>query len=255
MNLAHYTPSISMEEKQAEEIVQMQCEANHAMAGNNWKKETDKYLFYRAGFIEAVEAIDEFKYKWWKSEEPDFSSALAELIDVLHFAVSSQIIEFGEETAIKMLVNLDKNKADLMPVGVHNPKEYRHFGEIDFDKLCSVFTPIDLCEQFIVSSITKGRCDLLLLFTIFDRIGITGNEVHGQYVGKNALNMFRNDYGQKTGKYVKDWGAGHDTYFLQKYIDICIDQGVSVVFKDTYDYLELSYNTRVLGKGSEYLTT
>ena len=45
-------------------------------------------------------------------------------------------------------------------------------------------------------------------------IGRDFDDLYRAYVGKNVLNVFRQDHGYKTGEYVKDWNGREDNLVL-----------------------------------------
>ena len=65
--------------------------------------------------------------------------------------------------------------------------------------------------------------------------------LYKMYIGKNTLNIFRQDHGYKDGTYNKVWGGIEDNEQLSNILDSCGDHELNFGF--IYGALELSYNT------------
>lgn len=176
-----------------------------------------KYPWYRAAWIEAAELMDHVGYKWWKNlhKDGDREQILLELVDIYHFMVSDLIVHSVAPGAITNTFDRVKNiKA----------KDKEHiFEEIEaFVTNCAdsqLIMPVDFCRMVVV-----------LDFTLED--------VLKWYLGKNALNIFRQDHGYKDGTYVKVWNGREDNEILADYVRTAED----VNYDLAYEYLDSEYS-------------
>src|SRR5688572_1007808 len=61
---------------------------------------TAGYPFLRAVLVEAVEGLDHYGWKWWKSQSPDLAQLRIELIDIWHFLLSEYLVRaHGDKAA------------------------------------------------------------------------------------------------------------------------------------------------------------
>ena len=85
---------------------------------------TAGYAYLRAAMVESVEAIASTPYKWWKAGEFDNENIRTEIVDIVHFALSATIIEFGG----------DKSKAaEVIAEQLANNETTVRFDEKDYD--------------------------------------------------------------------------------------------------------------------------
>jgi hypothetical protein len=96
------------------------------------------------------------------------------------------------------------------------------------------------------------KTELLIGFSVFRKISIplfdailedcqmSWDELYRQYVGKNTLNMFRQDYGYKTGEYRKTWRDGREDN--EHLAEIALGEDVTPDYKDVlYQKLLVRY--------------
>ena len=69
---------------------------------------------------------------------------------------------------------------------------------------------------------------------------ISWTELYCQYVGKNVLNMFRQDKGYKEGTYQKIWNGREDNEYLVEIIG-SLDSSRSEFKDEVYAALESAY--------------
>ena len=163
-----------------------------------------KYPYLRAVAIEGSEAIEHHGWKWWKKQDKDLAQLQMELIDIWHFLLSEILLrnKGSQEESIKSLLSLlnqDKTKRSL------------HFDnqEIEISK-CDLILKLEL---LIATSVTR-RIELSLFEAIMFDCELSWSDLYCQYVGKNVLNMFRQDNGYKQGTYKKIWNAKEDNEHL-----------------------------------------
>jgi len=198
--------SDSNNRNQVKEMFDLQDTIN-SLINPDWREEGNNWN--RAIIVESVELYEHFGFKWWK-KPPELKPTQIhiEVVDIWHF-IMSRILEnaspnsasgFDTEGASNFVMekaylgmslswDIDEehnremalNSLDyLIKVCSMNPSEFRGSWDI-VDQMIYAF--IKVC---IHSRLTFER-----LYTL--------------YIGKNALNIFRQKNGYKTGEYIKDW--------------------------------------------------
>ena len=144
-------------------------------AGYNWR---------RAMWIEAAELIDHIGYKWWKNIDAkwDQKQVLLEVVDIFHFLLSDVMID-------------RRNGTDLL----HAYKWATHhsFAPTKEKKIKQV-------EEFVAACLDNDPV-MTSFFQVMISLDITVDQLTKYYLGKNALNKFRQDNGYKEGTYKKQW--------------------------------------------------
>lgn len=176
-------------------------------AGNEW---------YRAIWMEASEMLEHYGWKWWKKQEPDTMQVKLEVVDIVHFALS---------------IRLEKNQslgdtAELIVNDLENSMQAE-----DIRKSIECLALLTLTDQGAHFTFISG---------IMEQLDMSFDELYEIYVGKNVLNMFRQDNGYKEGTYNKIWHGREDNEYLADAIDaLNID---SDTFKDDiYSALSQAY--------------
>lgn len=209
MSILELYPDLSFEftPAQAYDMMRLQGEANDSMS-EDWRRSTNKEIaYYRAAYVEAVEALTSFGYKWWKKENPDLKDVKMELIDILHFVISGYLRDYYRSCGITRTQPSESGitQTAMRMVMVHevtskvklHTNAAKNWSEVSF---------VELLEEFICYTIRFRKVDWPRLALLFNKLDMTTTEVYGMYVGKNVLNKFRSAYGQKEGKYNREWG-------------------------------------------------
>ena len=194
----------------------------------NWVKA--RYPYLRAVIIEAAEAIEHHGWKWWKKQEKDLPQLQMELIDIWHF-ILSEILLRNQADQDKSLTALTDSLSDSSTQNV-----------INFDDQQFLINELDLIEKFelLIALSVSRRIELALFASIMTDCEISWTELYCQYVGKNVLNMFRQDKGYKEGTYQKIWNGREDNEYLVEIIG-SLDSS-RLEFKDeVYAALESAY--------------
>lgn len=185
------------------ECIKLQTNMNE-LVNPDWK--TAEYDWELAAVMELTEFIDHLGWKWWKKQDIAVEQAFVELVDVLHFALSMYIRDNRN-------VDTEEVNKDL----------------IDF---CEDEIPLTEKEQaialvkFMIREFTENRkfSDLLFAMLLADLhqlaefLGYTREDLYRTYIGKNVLNIFRQDNGYKTGEYIKMWGEREDNEVMSQLI-------------------------------------
>ena len=202
--------------------------------GMNAKVDPDwvaaRYPYLRAVAIEGAEAIEHHGWKWWKKQEKDLPQLQMELIDIWHFILS--------EILLRNSGNVDASLAALMMLlDSANTQKI-----IDFDDQQYSIDELDLLtklELLIALSVVR-RIELGLFQSIMSECKIGWVDLYRQYVGKNVLNMFRQDHGYKDGSYQKIWSGREDNEYLVEIID-SLDPNQAKFKDQVYIALKSSY--------------
>ena len=150
-------------------------------AGNEW---------YRAIWMESSEMLEHYGWKWWKHQEPDVMQVKLEVVDIVHFALS---------------IRLEQNQpledtAELIARDFENSMQAE-----DIRKTIECLALLTLTDQGAHFTFIAG---------IMKYLDMSFDELYEIYVGKNVLNMFRQDNGYKEGTYNKIWNGREDNECL-----------------------------------------
>jgi len=192
---------------------------NWIAANNNW---------YRAIQVEAVEAIEHHGWKWWKKQDCDWPQLRMELVDIWHFALSAAIQRCNGDqarAATEMLAELQRAET-----------------AVTFDAREYALAQMTLLQRLdlLVGLAAAERTSLALFGMLLADCGMRWTDLFRQYLGKNVLNMFRQDHGYKTGTYLKIWHGREDNEHLVEVLEI-VDVEAPDVRDRLYDALKLRY--------------
>ena len=200
----------------------------NAKVDPNWL--SARYPYLKAVVIEAAEAIEHHGWKWWKKQHKDLPQLQMELIDIWHFILSEILLRNDEQETTPL--------AQLMYSLEQSPAQQ----QIEFDKQLYVLDQMDLISklELLIGLSISRRIELAVFESIMQDCELSWTELYCQYVGKNVLNMFRQDKGYKEGTYLKIWDGREDNEFLVDIIE-SLDPA-SAGFKDAvYTALSAAY--------------
>jgi hypothetical protein len=147
-----------------------------------------------------------------------------ELIDIWHFMLSELLLRNNadETAAVTQLLN------ELATAE----------GTLHFDGKTYRLSDLDLLEEIelLIGLSAARRVEVALFASIIADCQLDWNSLFAQYVGKNVLNMFRQDHGYKEGSYLKHWAGREDNEHLVEVL-ASLDPAIAD-FKDTL-YREL----------------
>ncbi len=150
-------------------------------AGNEW---------YRAIWMESSEMLEHYGWKWWKHQEPDVMQVKLEIVDIVHFALS---------------IRLEQNMS-LEDTAESIAADFGNFMQAeDIRKSIECLALLTLTDQGAHFTFIAG---------IMRQLDMSFDELYEIYVGKNVLNMFRQDNGYKEGTYNKVWNGREDNEHL-----------------------------------------
>lgn len=167
-------------------MLELQDQMN-ARVHSSWRDQ--HYPWYRAIWTEAAELMDHYGWKWWKKQVPDRDQVKLELIDIWHFGLSQRLQDGGaEQVALELAEQLA------------SPVEVANFH--------------DAIELFAASVLTQRTFDASIFASLMRGVGLEFDELYRSYVGKNILNLFRQENGYQEGHYRKIWGGREDNEHL-----------------------------------------
>lgn len=188
-------------------------------ANNNW---------HRAIQVEGVEAIEHHGWKWWKKQDCDMAQLRMELVDIWHFILSAAIQEkHGNIALSKMEMVAEFNL---------------HQKSVQFDNQYFVLSQMKLLEKLdlLVGLAAARRTNLALFESLLLDCGMDWTSLFKQYIGKNVLNVFRQDHGYKTGTYIKIWDGREDNEHLVEVLET-VDLNADDVRDALYQSLKARY--------------
>lgn len=188
----------------------------------DWVK--SRYPYLLAVVIEGSEAIEHHGWKWWKKQSMDLPQLQMELIDIWHFMLSEILLrnDASEEQSVSQLMK------DLGSIESQT--------SIRFDEKNYETGQLPILEQIeLLIGLSAGRrIEVGLFAAIMKNCDLTWADLYSQYVGKNILNLFRQDHGYKEGSYQKMWANREDNEHL---VDILSDLDPTLT-----DYKERLYS-------------
>lgn len=187
----------------------MNCKVNADWrdAGNEW---------YRAIWMEASEMLEHYGWKWWKKQEADMMQVKLEVVDIVHFALS-----------IRLEQNLPVDDAAALIAS-------------EFENSMQAEDVRKTIECLALLTLTDQGAHFTFIAGIMKYIDMSFDELYEIYVGKNVLNMFRQDKGYKEGSYNKVWQGREDNEHLAEIMKRL--NGDSLTFQDDiYNALAQSY--------------
>ena len=195
------------------EMLTLQNRLNNDTNGLDWReditKNGKKINWKRCIYMETAELIDSFPWKHWKSidAEPDFDNIKIELVDIWHFLMSYLLKYNALDEAARLVDNLKDAKSDI------KIKEWKNERVDEY---------LDIFEELMALALIKNDSEMMQeelteqFFKACDSVGLGFDELYRLYIGKNALNQFRQEYGYKEGSYKKIWNGKEDNEVLQE---------------------------------------
>jgi dimeric dUTPase (all-alpha-NTP-PPase superfamily) len=190
---------------------------------------------------EIAEFTNSYGYSWWSKAPQDISNCRTEIIDAVHFMLSQSIID-GH--------TID-NAAERI-IGAY--EESLNFE----DSVSTLELAKGLTASLCVPSLDDSSW--AFLFALAKSINFDLEHLYTRYMGKSALNAFRQQnfykqgvykFGQDGGgKYLKLWdGVKEDNYFLANYIDDAdvppTEEHIKLWLEQTYTYWKNKSNEAV----------
>jgi dimeric dUTPase (all-alpha-NTP-PPase superfamily) len=199
--------------KQIQQMLSMQ-NAMNSRVSDTWRE--NNFEWYRAIWVECAEMLDHHGWKWWKHQECDVPQVQLELVDIFHFGLSLRLMAQSDTQVIaEQLAN------ELQQNVVHT----------DF-KLA--------LEDLAAAAVSDKAFDGKAFTACMVLMNMDLDELFRQYVGKNTLNFFRQDFGYKEGTYVKIWNGKEDNEVLADLVSSLDTSSVNFQ-QNVYDGLKAAY--------------
>ena len=94
--------------------------------------------------------------------------------------------------------------------------------------------------ELLIATAISQRIEIKLFNLIMNDCELCWNELYEQYVGKNVLNIFRQDHGYKHGTYKKIWNNREDNEHLVDILEVLDSKSLN--FRtEIYDSLKAAY--------------
>jgi len=179
------------------DLLQRQDELN-TLIHAEWKDVRDRHDFVRAMVVEVGELIEWTGFKWWSAIKVYEEQAQIEIIDLWFFFISLAILEENYYDGVNFVDDLEAYVclSDM-------EKEELEFDKRAVQKLSIVFVNEISKVDISILSVMKA------LVKLTEAAGITSVDLQKLYTAKLILNIFRQEHGYSTGRYVKFWEPKH----------------------------------------------
>ncbi|HIP14862.1 MAG TPA: dUTPase [Sulfurimonas autotrophica] len=222
-----------------EEMFRLQERLNDDTNGPDWRQGITRQgkviNWKRCIVMESSELIDSLSWKHWKNIASgiDLENIKIEMVDIWHFVMSYilrfQSVEDAAELAISAM-----RKSDIKI-----PKEWSESDNRRIDELLEPFETL-MALALIKTDDEVYREELVGQFwECVDAVGMSFDAVYRLYIGKNALNQFRQQHGYKEGTYKKVWDGKEDNVVMQE----ILSNNSNVSYEKLLDMLEDIYAT------------
>jgi dimeric dUTPase (all-alpha-NTP-PPase superfamily) len=178
------------------------------------------FEWYRAIWMEASEMLEHYGWKWWKRQEPDIMQVKLEVVDIVHFALSIRLVQ-GQSHDQPISATADGIAADFQ----------------DPSSTEDIRTNIELLAK---ETLVDQGAHFSIIAGVMVHLDMSFDELYEIYVGKNVLNMFRQDNGYKEGSYQKIWKGREDNEHLADILD-ALDSNSLSFKEDIYSALGEAY--------------
>lgn len=196
------------------QMLAMQDEMN-SRVDSDWLERNREW--YRAIWIECAELMDHYGgWKWWKHASPDIEQVVLEIVDIWHFGLSMYIDGSGEHSAAAARI-VDAWQRDGDEDGFHAA-----------------------VERLAAAALREKRFaveEISYLLRCCDR---DFDDLFRAYVGKNVLNVFRQDHGYRSGEYNKTWHGQEDNEVLVEVL-LSLDSNAADFKSEVYTALAERY--------------
>ena len=200
-------------QKPLQVMLQLQDSMNRKV-NPEWREQN--YAWFRALWIECGELVEHYGYKWWKKQTPDMQQVQLEVVDIWHFGLS-------------MLID----GRDFADIAADITRQLEPFKEEQIGV-------IDATEALAESVLVTRQFDVLRFWRLLHAADMDFDMLFKQYVGKNVLNLFRQDHGYKDGSYIKTWQGREDNEHLSEILNQA--ENIDENFADkVYQQLESLY--------------
>lgn len=196
-----------------------------------WREQS--FPWYRAIWTECAEMIDQFGWKWWKKQNADWDQLQLELIDIWHFGLSDilQNIEDAKDSRESIAYHLAESYLNRPPLVDSTPEQFRQ-----------------TIESFTTDILTTKKFCVTRFYQLMALANLPMQVLFVQYVGKNALNHFRQNHGYQSGEYAKQWQNREDNEHLGDILHQISESDITIanLYDAVYALLLERYNKLVI---------
>ncbi|QWU79686.1 dUTPase [Campylobacter novaezeelandiae] len=215
-------------------MLELQQKLNDETNGIGWEngytKEGKLISWRRCIYMECAELIDSFAWKHWKNiaSSTDWNNVHIELVDIWHFILSLLLEKYKNDK------NYNNIAMEISSISIFQDfsKEKMKPNESDtYNILNDIELLIHECSGFNLRLYTL----LSNYFALAIKCGLNLESLYKTYIGKNILNIFRQEHGYKEGSYKKNWNGKEDNEILNEILENKFD------YKEIYQSLEEYY--------------
>jgi len=192
-------------------MLELQQKLNDSTNGIGWENGLTKQGkiidWKRCIYLEAAELVESYPWKHWKNIDAkvDRENIKVELVDIWHFVMSEilRVNRLNDNLPISELSIRLYDEIKNINAAPINGNYYKEIEAIEslIKKLFCHFELIDFTKSF---------------FELCYKLGLSYNELYKLYIGKNILNIFRQEHGYKDGSYKKIWNGKEDNVIMQE---------------------------------------
>ncbi len=218
-------------EKKLKEMFALQARLNDDTNGPAWREgrtKQGKVIHWRRCVVmETAELIDSFGWKHWKSIDasPDMANIRIEIVDIWHFVMSEILRYFTVDEAVAMA------RGRMVECEVRVPEVW---SKAEHGRLNTYLRPFEALMALALTG-EQSREGAEALTEAFWRAasaaGVDFDGLYRLYIGKNALNHFRQQHGYKEGTYRKIWNGREDNAVMQAILAKTPDMGYSALMR------------------------
>ena len=238
--------SLKLSKQQWLDIFLSQHKCNQVMSSPDYldvamKDGSEDYMF--AAIRELVEAADWLGWEWWKATTRNLAEAKLEIIDTIHFLVSSVLVhsyatagttgQTFEQTLEKFAELIVQNAAqeeDLVGFVESWKDQPDNKAIMALIKFTIGLANDDVSGPAINSCLVTGAA-----------LGLTADELFSTYISKNTLNIFRTNHGYKQGTYVKMWAKDTEDNAVMRTLSSALQAAGNFSADTLYAFLEEEY--------------
>ena len=191
------------------DMLVLQNKLNTNIAGPLWREQ--HYPWHRAAWHECGELIEHIGWKWWKHQSPDLPQAQLEIVDIWHFCLSYALEATHAQLRsddVYMVADSIRNDMALAETSLM----YGFKAQVNLHG--EIAALLNLVELLVAQCTNDQQVSPAITLELAEVLGMDADSMYKLYLGKNLINIFRQEYGYKTGVYHKTWDGLEDNEVL-----------------------------------------